>query len=92
MDDLISREALLKERATAIEWTGKELHFVSVEDIESTPSVDAVAVVRCKDCKHFKPTSEIKGECTYWRVMPIQYPLKEDYCARGERREKNEIN
>ncbi len=52
---------------------------------EDMPSIDALEVIRCKDCKYFEETSEIKGECTYWKVMPTIYPFKEDYCARGEK-------
>ena len=78
MADYIDREELLKE-----------LHIrhwdVMIDFIEDEiPSVDVIEVVRCKDCKHFKETSEIKGECTYWKVLPTIYPFKEDYCARGE--------
>ena len=56
-----------------------------INTIVNMPSVDAVEVVRCKDCKYFKETSEIKGECTYWKVLPTIYPFKEDYCTRGEK-------
>ena len=47
------------------------------DDIEAAPTVDAVEVVRCKDCKHRYQDS--------W----CEYVDDDDnfYCARGERKE-----
>ena len=52
-------------------------YFDVVFDVEEMPTVDAVVVVRCKDCKHrFKDS---------W----CEYADDDDnfYCARGERKE-----
>lgn len=51
--------------------------------IGRAPTVDAVPVVRCKDCKHCG-----KGECGLWCALHDDMYAKEDYfCADGERRE-----
>ena len=48
---------------------------------------DAVIVVRCKDCKRFKPCKEIEGVtwtgfCNYGQF----HTDEDDFCSRGERR------
>ena len=54
-----------------------------VEDmIENAPTVDAVEVVRCKDCKH-NPTKEWLG-CPMSHLSAEQRP-EDAWCWRGER-------
>ena len=48
------------------------------------PTVDAVPVVRCKDCKHRSKS----GNCGHPRhngILPSAYPY--DFCSYGERRD-----
>ena len=51
------------------------------ESIKNAPTVDAVEVVRCKDCKY------------YWRNNPLETwvclasPRDDAYCSEGERKE-----
>ena len=61
--------------AEKIECPGEPL--VYWDDIEAAPTVDAVEVVRCKDCKHRYSDS--------W----CEYVDDDDnfYCARGERKD-----
>ena len=47
--------------------------------IADTPTVDAVPVVRCKDCKH-----EFGGSCI---ICGFQQREPEDFCSYGERRD-----
>ena len=47
------------------------------------PTVDAVEVVRCRECKHFM-FSDCYGECSKGR-MGIVSP--DDFCSYGERKE-----
>lgn len=85
-DDLISRQA-------AIEWfTQKEIEFLEkcrpsiklsfangiARALAKLPAVDAVEVVRCKDCIH----CGFCGRDTNLEVMGFY-----GYCSRGERRE-----
>lgn len=54
-------------------------------EIEDELTVDAVPVVRCKDCKHRTET----GNCGHPRhhgILPSAYPY--DFCNYGERREE----
>ena len=53
--------------------------YISFDEIDNAPTVDAVPVVRCKDCKHYK-----NGLCFF---TMRRHGLHDDwYCADGERR------
>ena len=60
------------------EYWGNErcFDYVDAEDIDNAPTVDAVPVVRCKDCRKFKTYS-----C---RMVASGY---DDFCSYGERNE-----
>jgi len=54
-----------------------------MDDIVMLPTVDAVEVVRCKDCVRYLQTDEVWGRCT---ITP--YLLrKKDFCSYGLRKE-----
>ena len=59
--------------------------------IEKAPTVDAVPVVRCKDCKWFADNND--GEwygCQMFqvvRITPEDAPKPDDFCSHGEHRE-----
>jgi len=59
--------------------------------LEAQPTVDAVPVVRCKDCKHYRD-----GDCwhewdndgrIYYQSI-INEPNPDDYCSRAERKDE----
>lgn len=51
-------------------------------DIENAPTVDAVEVVRCKDCKRYSQS----GLCNLY--LSVSHEMKpDDFCSYGERRE-----
>ena len=51
--------------------------------IDKQPTVDAVPVVRCKDCKHW--TMGYCNHFAYYSYEPIT--SEDDFCSYGERRE-----
>jgi len=56
--------------------------------VVSQPTVDAVEVVRCRDCKYALMT--VKGECKYcdiWFPDEAEYMDGDYYCASGERKD-----
>ena len=67
----------------------KEVKCLAEVLIVTAPTVDAVAVTRCKDCKHCTETADYGGRglfCAIWgrgwhRVQP------DDFCSYGEPRE-----
>lgn len=52
------------------------LDYVADILIEDAPTIDAVEVVRCKDCQYHE-----------W-CIPKQGRSEDDYCSRGKRREE----
>ena len=81
MSDLISRRA-------AIDAIGKDimggLNYESI--LTKLPSVDAVPVVRCKNCKWGR---EVCGniECSVDMYEPVEYHGYEWFCPLGERKD-----
>lgn len=63
------------------EYWGNErcFDYVDADDIDNAPTVDAVPVVRCKDCKH-----EFGGSCI---LCGFQKRKPEDFCSYGERKD-----
>lgn len=57
--------------------------------VESEPTVDAVPVVRCKECKYWKTIEDVNLSkrlkfCTY--AIDHNYArYDDDFCSRGER-------
>ena len=79
-NDLISREAM-KKLFARVKWVNKADGEAAVYLVESAPAVDAVEVVRCKDCVSH-------GNCLTedtFRIARIDSP----YCCGGKRRENN---
>ena len=86
MSDLIDRAELIK----ALNKVAMEHHESNVpmvehdfrELIHQAEAVDAVKVVRCKDCKWWKD-----DECTSREIFIVD---DEEYCAYGERKEQGD--
>ena len=51
--------------------------------IADAPTVDAVEVVRCEDCKNHEPC-EVKGKV--WCRIVSRYMKEDGFCSYGERR------
>ena len=63
-----------------------EEDFERVNDVlDYAPTVDAVVVTRCKDCKH-RTESGNCGHPRHHGILPSAYPY--DFCNYGERREE----
>jgi hypothetical protein len=86
-DDLISRSALLKELVF-------DYAYAAADIVKAAPTVDAVEVVRCKDCKHAmlwkNPTDGAIGDCKIrvWSSEDKYFCMvgAGDFCSYGERR------
>ena len=95
MADLIDRTALgigeakrevFENPAYADGWNS------AIKIIKAASAVDAVSVVRCKDCiwfggKHGCPLAE-SGYFKSGKLLPHE----NDFCSYGERREKDEVD
>lgn len=93
MPDYIDRAGILFELETG--FFPQDMEYTRAVEIaksliKSAPGVDAVEVVRCRDCEYYisdggkYPYCEImsnKGEGEYY------HPFDDHYCSHGERRE-----
>ena len=89
---LIDADALMKKRYEIFEPEDPETLFsrsythkvVSVDDVKKAPTIDAVSVVRCGECKYCVFHC---GE--HFCIKLIAFPVVEtdDFCSYGERRE-----
>ena len=83
---LIDADAMCADLATVdprykamIEW--------GVRVTEAQPTVDAVEVVRCKDCKKYIPCQKLPIGTSKWCDLFDRATCEMNYCGWGERRE-----
>ena len=79
---LIDANALIKNGWHLVQ-TGKSNVFLASMSLADVPTVDAVEVVRCKDCKKWEYDENFSGWCVEWR----RRTLGDHFCSYGERRE-----
>lgn len=72
---------LWNQNCAPISWA--DAYEKIIVDIEDAPSVDAVEVTRCKDCKHWKTWNVGGGWCEAWEIMRRD----NGYCDYGERKD-----
>lgn len=98
-DELISRDALLK--AINDDERGKNIHHmrsgklllsiqIILEHLHFAPTVDAVEVVRCKDCEYFLK-AEVNGKDFLICQVTDKEIFEDDFCSYGERKENGEM-
>lgn len=54
------------------------------EKLKTMPTIDAVPVIRCKDCKHYYALNEVRGNCSEYNFVE-KIPI--DYCSWAERKD-----
>ena len=77
----------LKGKAVADPDDGE--HFVYCQDIDEAPTVDAVPVVRCKDCVYSQSAKINKKGFLICPASGMEI-TDDDFCSYGERRKSNE--
>lgn len=83
--------------ADALPRFGNRKGLIHSSDIDNAPTVDAVEVVRCKDCKWWdEDDNDLYGYCmamkhgymsSNWEIGIYRKYKGNFYCADGERRE-----
>lgn len=87
---LIDANAFLKDILTAgigktiIEYSESDIGYM----IRKRHTVDAVEVVRCKDCEHYRKNLENDTYCS--SVNGLTDPQEDDFCSYGERRDDHD--
>ncbi len=61
----------------------------AISVLESVPTIDAVEVVRCKDCTEWQ---DDWGDGTHFCAMNDRWTKADFYCADGERKEQKDEN
>ena len=83
---LIDADNLVPDICDAeIEYGTKPVHF-SANAIDLTPTVDAVPVVRCRECGHGMPCVDGYVRCSHPSGKSILMKSS-DFCSYGERKE-----
>ena len=60
------------------------VEVVRLSEIKNAPTVDAVQVVRCKNCVHYSLHDAAGGR--YCEILWNESPIESGYCCYGERR------
>lgn len=55
--------------------------------VDEQPTIDAVPVVRCKDCEHFKIDEDNVYYCRRDKIGSGIFMQKSDFCSYGKRKE-----
>lgn len=61
-------------------WDKKALSELKMYVVHAVPTVDAVEVIRCKDCKYW-----YKHICDFWSTDSSMLTKHDDFCSYGER-------
>lgn len=95
---LIDADALMKvirqheyPLATRLGAIGYGMFTLGIQQaVDEAPTIDAVPVVRCKDCKHFVQSEPYDPcECMKWAVKwGVAYTSPDDFCSYGEKRDE----
>ena len=93
MARLIDANALLrhKRKMSGAEFGGEFWdEAVLASDIKSAPTVDAVEIVRCRDCKHYMPqkkSAHWENRANYCNRIVTIKTRPYDFCSYGERKD-----
>ena len=96
--DALPNYKLIGTRAFGSERSPAELRIVLWEDIKSMPTISAVPVVRCRECKHYHSDTGWCDQLSYFQTsdgepcspaesMDWKMFQENDYCSMGQRRE-----
>lgn len=85
MSDLISRAALLDAMPKNDELLSLDVRRV----ICDAPAVDAVEVVRCRECRLWRRVEKHSGKCPFL-IGEHQYTGDDHFCSLAEKREDGE--
>lgn len=55
--------------------------------LDRQPTIDAVEVVRCKDCKHYRDWGDGNITCRLWTDQWDAATAPDAFCSFGERKE-----
>lgn len=86
------RQIYLEEDTFSSNFAAEVIETVQDEYLATAPTVDAVEVVRCKDCASYEEQFPGRGYCYYWDYEQGMSPNSVDedgFCSNAERRNVN---
>ena len=82
---LIDANALIKE--ANVEGT---YGYVDIKQIADAPTIDAIPVVRCRECKHWHKETLFCDYTLYGEAQEHVNWYADDFCSYGERKDSEE--
>ena len=79
--NLIDRDELIDSLGIS------DMEIFAKEVIGDAPTVDAVEVVRCKDCKHYMLWEDSDDKKTCAKSIGLMVSSPDDFCSYGERKD-----
>ena len=90
--DAFRKDLGLAERCEDCERDARECQYEQIYTrmdfcgwLDDAEIIDAVPVVRCKNCQYTDEPIDEEGEHDYWCVKHGSYVYEDDYCSYGER-------
>lgn len=81
-------DGALEEQTGIIDFLrGQLLVGFTKQVLSDAPAVDAVEVVRCKDCKYGEPNGQYGCKCYHYKLYETHEMSPNDFCSHGERKE-----
>lgn len=68
-----------------------EMRFVFWQDVEKAPTIDAVPVVRCRNCRLWRRTEEHYGKCPFL-IGENQYTSEDGFCNLAEKMDAKDMD
>ena len=85
----IDADALMKtvfNDVVLVDGEVKGVGLILAETVDKAPTIDAVPVVRCRECIAYTPVDDNTGKCVFL-IGEHQYVVPDGYCYLGERKE-----
>ena len=94
---LIDADTLMEKEYSRLR-EGEVLHRIPPSHVDAAPTIDAVPVVRCRECKHYHADTGWCDQLSYFQTsdgepcspaesMDWKMFQENDYCSMGQRKE-----
>ena len=81
------RQDYIEENTFSSDFAACVIETVQDNYLDLAPTVDAVEVVRCKDCKHYMLWEDSVEHKTCAKAIGLMASDPEDFCSYGERKD-----
>lgn len=85
---LVDADALMEKEYSRLR-EGEVLHRIPPSHVDAAPTIDAVPVVRCQDCRYY-PTAKVNEKGFLICPASGMEITETDYCSYGSRMDKED--